>query len=103
MLLSAYAAEATAIGRPLDPEDAAEPLSGSTDMANVSLRVPTIHPMLAIETDGAVNHQPGFTDAAINPSADRAVLDGALAMARTVIAVATDDEAREHLRTAARG
>lgn len=103
VLLRAYAAEATAIGRPLGPADAEEPLSGSTDMANVSLRVPTIHPMLAIETDGAVNHQPGFTDAAINPSADRAVLDGALALARTVIAVATDDEARTHLLTAAHG
>jgi len=28
------------------------------DMANVSLVVPSIHPLLAIETGGAVNHQP---------------------------------------------
>jgi hypothetical protein len=74
-------------------------------MANVSLRVPTIHPMLGIEANGAVNHQPGFTAAAITASADRAVLDGALAMARTAIAVALDADARTRLleRAAAAG
>jgi hypothetical protein len=46
-------------------------------MANISLAMPTIHPMLGIESDGAVNHQPGFTAAAARPSADRAILDGA--------------------------
>ena len=66
-------------------------------MANVSLAMPTIHPMLGIETDGAVNHQPGFTAAAVNASADRAVLDGSLAMARTAIAVAMDPDARVRL------
>ncbi len=30
----------------------------STDMANVSLAVPIIHPLMAIEAGGAVNHQP---------------------------------------------
>ncbi len=100
-LLAAYAREATAIGRvlPAAGEDAG--LAGSTDMANVSLRVPTIHPMLAIEADGAVNHQPEFAAAAARPSADRAVLDGALAMARTVIAVAEDPAARAALLAAA--
>lgn len=85
----------------LGPRDEPMVLSGSTDMANVSLRIPTIHPMLGIETGGAVNHQPGFTAAAANASADRAVLEGALAMARTTIAAATDDASRDRLLTAA--
>lgn len=100
-LLAAYAREATAVGRVLPAEGEDRGLIGSTDMANVSLRVPTIHPMLAIEADGAVNHQPEFTAAAARPSADRAVLDGALAMARTVIAVAEDRAARATLLAAA--
>jgi amidohydrolase len=100
-LLAAYAREATAVGRVLPAEGEDRGLVGSTDMANVSLRVPTIHPMLAIEADGAVNHQPEFTAAAARPSADRAVLDGALAMARTAIAVAEDRAARATLLAAA--
>jgi amidohydrolase len=100
-LLAAYAQEATAIGRVFPTLDPSQELAGSTDMANVSLHVPTIHPMLAIAADGAVNHQPGFTAAAARPAADRAVLDGALAMARTVIAVAEDPAARATLTAAA--
>ena len=99
-LLAAYQREATDVGRVFPDLDPSQELAGSTDMANVSLHVPTIHPMLAIETDGAVNHQPGFTAAAARPSADRAVLEGALAMARTAIAVAEDPAARATLRAA---
>jgi amidohydrolase len=96
-LVGLYTDEATAIGRvfPADPTDAQ--LAGSTDMANVSLAMPTIHPMLAIDADGAVNHQPGFTAACIRPSADRAVREGALAMARTAVAATEDDAVRERL------
>ena len=97
LLLEAYEREAVAIGRSFPERDPSTLLSGSTDMANVSLAVPTIHPMLGIESDGAVNHQPAFTAAAARPSADRAVLDGAVAMARTAIAVALDDASRATL------
>ena len=76
-----FRANATSIGRP-ESDDGVSTFS--TDMGNVSLAVPSIHPCLAIETGGAVNHQPEFTEAAINPSADRAVSEGALAMAWTV-------------------
>jgi amidohydrolase len=81
-----YRANATALGRPESNDGAA---TFSTDMGNVSLAMPSIHPCIAIETGGAVNHQPEFTAAAINPSADRAVSEGALAMAWTVIDAAT--------------
>ena len=81
-----YRANATDLGRP-DSNDGAATFS--TDMGNVSLAMPSIHPCIAIETGGAVNHQPEFTQAAINPSADRAVSEGALAMAWTVIDAAT--------------
>jgi amidohydrolase len=58
--------------------------AGSTDMANLSLMLPTIHPMLALDTGGHVNHQPEFADHCITPEADRTMLDGAAAMALTI-------------------
>lgn len=70
---------------------------GSTDMANISLALPAIHPMLGIESLPAVNHQPEFAAACIRPAADRAVRDGALAMALTVADLAADDSERSRL------
>jgi metal-dependent amidase/aminoacylase/carboxypeptidase family protein len=57
----------------LDDEEAMPGPTISTDMANVSLVVPSIHPLLMIPTNGAVNHQPEFTAACITPDADQAV------------------------------
>ena len=73
----------------------------STDMGNVSLRVPTIHPFIGIESLPAVNHQPGFTDAAARSPADQAVIDGAVALAWTAIDTATDPDLTAELMTAA--
>ena len=70
---------------------------GSTDMANVSLAIPTIHPMIGIDSRGAVNHQPEFTAACATPSADRALVDGAVGMAWTVIDAARTDTLRNRL------
>jgi amidohydrolase len=95
-LVGLWTTEATDIGRVIPTETNGE-LAGSTDMANISLAMPTIHPMLAIEADGAVNHQPEFTAACVKPSADRAVIEGALGMARTVVAATEDDAVRERL------
>lgn len=61
----------------------------STDMGNVSLAMPSIHPTIGIDTAGAVNHQPEFAAACVNASADRAVLEGALGLALTAVAAAT--------------
>jgi amidohydrolase len=97
-LLAAYRANAETLGRSFDLDDGGvAPPSLSTDMANVSLAVPTIHPMIGIDAGGAVNHQRAFTAACTTPSADRAVFDGALAMAWTGIDAATDPVLRAHL------
>ncbi|MTV27753.1 M20 family metallopeptidase [Nitriliruptoraceae bacterium ZYF776] len=96
-LTARYRAEAEALGRRFPPLAEVAQLVGSTDMANVSLRVPTIHPMVAIDSGGAVNHQPGFTAACITGSADRAVRDGAAAMARTAASAAADPDVRARL------
>ncbi len=97
-ILAHYRVAAEELGRSFSLDDQAEAKPTlSTDMANVSLVVPSIHPLLAIPTQGAVNHQPEFTAACITPEADQAVLDGALALANTVISVATDNALRRRL------
>ncbi|MGD1011002.1 MAG: M20 family metallopeptidase [Acidimicrobiales bacterium] len=91
-----YRENAQAIGR-VFPTDDEGVLKASTDMANVSRSIPSIHPLLAIDSLPAVNHQPGFADAAAGPAADRAVIDGALGMAWTVIDLATEEPTRARL------
>ena len=91
----AYQRNAEAVGRRFTA--GASMGGGSTDMANISLALPTIHPMLGIDSLPAVNHQPEFAAACIRPAADKAVRDGALAMAWTVADLATDRSERDRL------
>jgi amidohydrolase len=79
-----------------------ERAAGSTDMGNVSLAMPAIHPTIAIDSLPAVNHQPEFTAACATPSADKATIDGAIAMAWTAVEAATDDAVRARLLAAGR-
>lgn len=96
-MAAAYVANATALGRTFTPVTASRTMSASTDMANVSLAIPSIHPLLDLDCLPAVNHQAEFADAAASPEGDRAVADGALAMAWTVCDLATDDSERARL------
>ena len=93
-----YRRNSADLGRPFPAAGArdARP-SGSTDMGNVSQALPSIHPMIGINSLPAVNHQPEFTAHCITPDADKALVDGALAMAWTCIDLATHAETREKL------
>ncbi len=94
-----YQANAEALGRvfPEISKEERERIAASTDMANVSLALPTIHPMLGIDSGSAVNHQPEFAACCIRPAADQALVDGATAMAWTVIDAATKSLVRDRL------
>jgi amidohydrolase len=92
VMVDLFQANAAAMGRTmLRAADRNNAASGSTDMGNVSHVVPTIHPMIGMDTKGAVNHQPEFAAHTVTPDGERAMRDGALAMAWTVIDVASDD------------
>jgi amidohydrolase len=86
-----YKRNAEAIGRKF-PElgPAMSRLAASTDMGNISYAIPSIHPMIGINSLPAANHQPEFTAHCITEEADKAVMDGALAMAWTAIDMASD-------------
>jgi len=61
-----------------------ERLLGSTDMGNISWQLPAIHPTIKI-ADGVPNHTREFAAAAVSPAGDRALMDGAKALAFTAI------------------
>ena len=97
-LMRAYRRNAEALGRRFpDLGGLLERVAGSTDMANVSLAVPAIHPMLGLDSLPAANHQPEFAAYCAAPVADLAVLDGAVAMAWTTVDAATDPGLRARL------
>jgi amidohydrolase len=100
-LLDAYRVNAEALGRRFTLDDQRAPLPIlSTDMGNVSLVIPTIHPLIALDSGGAVNHQPEFAAACISESADAALRDGALAMAWTTVDAAANGALRDRLLAA---
>ena len=89
VLADLYSANSAELGRPMERSDALGMLkTGSTDMANVSHELPSLHPMLDIHCAPHVNHQREFAAATIEPAGNRAIRDGALAMAWTIIDVA---------------
>jgi len=93
-----YRRNSEALGRPFQNlgEWETRP-TGSTDMGNVSRAIPSIHPMIGINSLPAVNHQPEFAAHCVTAEADKALVDGALAMAWTCIDMATVPEVRERL------
>jgi amidohydrolase len=89
-MAACYRRNAEALGRVFpDLGHILQRAAGSTDMGNVSQVVPSIHPAIGIESLPAVNHQPEFAAHCVTPAAERAILDGALALAWTVVDCAT--------------
>lgn len=89
--LSAYWSEAIShFGFPADRR----PLPGlaSTDMGNVSQRVPSIHPWLPLPAVTAPIHSHDFAAQAATAQAHEAMLHGATALAWTAISAALDPD-----------
>ena len=100
-LAEVFREEMQRYGRRPVPEalEAALPL-GSTDMGNVTQMMPGIHPVVGIDAGGASIHQPAFAAAAVGPSGDDAVIEGANMLARTVIRLATTPVERDRVLAA---
>jgi amidohydrolase len=92
VMVELFSANSDELGRTMGSASTHDPgAAGSTDMANVSRIVPTIHPMLSINSAPAVNHQREFAAHTVTPDGERAIRDGAIAMAWTVVDIATED------------
>ncbi|WP_413798183.1 M20 family metallopeptidase [Streptomyces iranensis] len=91
-----FESNARAIGRTFP--DYPDKMFGSTDMGNVSLRIPALHPMLSFDLPTEEgNHTAAFAAAAAGPDGDRFVHDGGLAMALTIADVAQSEPIRAGL------
>lgn len=99
-LVDLYAANAARLGRQVAPPGPGARVTASTDMGNVSQVVPSIHPMIAVAPPGVAIHTPEFATWAVSEAGDRAVLDGAKAMAMTVIDLWSDAAVREQVAAA---
>lgn len=93
--LERYTANSERLGRDLsaDPE-LATMNRASTDMGNVSQVVDAIHPYIGVGGD-ASNHQPEFAASCLTPQAERAMYDGAVALAWTAADVASERGGKE--------
>lgn len=89
-LLERYRINAESLGRTFPMHPLLNVVGPASDMGNVSHVVPSIHPMIGINSLPSLNHEPGFTAACITPDADSAVLDGATAMALTIVDLARE-------------
>ena len=102
-LAKAYQANAESLGRQFFPyEKLPSTVAGSTDMGNVSYRVPSIHPMIASAPAHVTIHNAEFEKWAGSDLGDKALLDGAKALAMTAIDFFVDDDLRENSRVAFR-
>ena len=85
-LAASYSNNASLLGRTVgDPRVTGHRVVGSTDMGNISHLVPSIHPMIASAPVGTSIHTKDFARYSVSEMADKAILDGAKAMAMTAI------------------
>ncbi|MFF8875491.1 amidohydrolase [Streptomyces massasporeus] len=68
---------------------------GSSDIGNVSTRVPAIHPFVAITGEDGSDHTPEFAEAAASPRAREVLLAAARALACTAADVLLSGELRD--------
>jgi amidohydrolase len=99
-LMALYRANSEALGRTVYEPTPATRVIASTDMGNVSQMVPSIHPMIALAPADVPLHSAEFARWAASEEGDRAVLDGAKAMAMTVLDLWLSGGAVEEVRAA---
>ncbi|HET6260105.1 M20 family metallopeptidase [Pseudonocardia sp.] len=105
-LAGRWAVNQEPVGRtPLPTGVVPEFLTGSTDLGNLSYRMPAIHPMIAVSEPTVALHTREFATASGGPAGDRAVRDGALGLALTAVDYLADAGLREavHAEFAAAG
>ncbi len=99
-MIERYRANLVRTGRTLVDPDSLAAVVGSTDMGNISHIVASIHPMIAVSPPTVAIHTKDFVRYARAEEGDRAVLDGAKAMAGTVVDLWAEPGAMDEVRAA---
>ena len=97
-----YRSNAESLGRTF--EDRPPPLAITTDLGNVSLVVPALHPFVRLDSHGSANHDRPFASYCTGPAAEACLMDAALALAWTALDFAVrpgESRHREHERSTA--
>src|SRR3712207_9183687 len=89
VLADLFTANMSALGMTPEPPDVER--LGSSDMGNVSQRLPTIHPSLPICERGVAGHSIEFRDAAVSDWADETTLVAATLVAQTAWDLLAED------------
>lgn len=97
-VVASYVENAASIGRTVAVPSAGTRVIGSTDMGNVSYLLPSIHPMIQAAPEGTPLHSLEFARSAGSEMGDQAAIDGAMALAMTVIDIWQDAELRRSAR-----
>jgi len=101
-LAAAYRRNMEALGRQVQEYDSGRSM-GSTDMGNVSVLVPAIHPTVGIAPPDVAIHTRQFRDVAASEAGHRGLLDSAKAMAMTAADVLLDAKLRRRIEKEFRG
>jgi metal-dependent amidase/aminoacylase/carboxypeptidase family protein len=100
-LARAYQRNAEALGRTFRRfEDIPLSSAASSDMGNVSYRVPSIHPMISMAPEGVKHHHREFAEWSASDQGMKAAIDGATALALTAVDFLTDPDLRTAVRKA---
>ncbi len=85
------------VGERVDEVESSE-RSGSTDMGDVSQRVPAIHPYIAIGPNDLVLHSREFAEASISSRANDVIIKAAKALAMTAIDIFAKPEILKEIK-----
>ncbi|MCA1692457.1 MAG: M20 family metallopeptidase [Actinobacteria bacterium] len=99
-LVELYRANSGDLGRPVADPGPGRRVVASTDMGNVSLKVPSIHPMIAVAPPEVALHTADFARWAGSSEAEKALVDGATALAMTAVDLWLRPEAMGQIRAA---
>lgn len=97
-IAQAFAENWRAIGVEVQPVRPNERM-GSTDMGNVSQKIPSVHPYITIAPPGTAGHTNEFREAAKSPAGNEGLLNAAKAMAMTTIDLLADPKLVEQMKT----
>ena len=91
ILAQVFSQNLQSLGREVTMPDPGK-LSGSTDMGNVSQLVPSIEAVVGITSSGVSFHTSEFASAAVSDAGINGLIDGAKALAMTVVDLVSDSE-----------